>query len=147
MFHASHDYPSLFSILISGCGKSTLLKSITGTKPEFIMEGKVTVMPGVRLGYLEQTAVSVCVSRIVSHGIVMQYHSTLTCCLCGIFFFFSVKVSGAKTSVKSEVMSRMVEYQAALTELEAAEKDCTEGTPEQLARMESAQNAFEAAGG
>lgn len=60
---------------------------------------------------------------------------------------FSTKVSGAKTSVKSEVMSRMVEYQAALTELEAAEKDCTEGTEEQLARMESAQNAFEAAGG
>jgi ATPase subunit of ABC transporter with duplicated ATPase domains len=43
-----------------------LLKSITGTKPEFIMEGKVTVMPGVRLGYLEQTAVSL--SQIDNHS-------------------------------------------------------------------------------
>jgi|AntAceMinimDraft_1070359.scaffolds.fasta_scaffold89465_2 hypothetical protein len=57
------------------------------------------------------------------------------------------KVSGAKTSVKGEVMSRMVEYQAALLELDAAESACTEGTEAQLARMESAQGAFEAAGG
>jgi ABC-type molybdenum transport system ATPase subunit/photorepair protein PhrA len=43
----------------NGCGKSTLLKALTGTLPELIMAGKITSMGGVRLGYLEQTAVSV----------------------------------------------------------------------------------------
>ena len=31
----------------NGCGKSTLLKAITGTAPEFIMEGSVMAMAGV----------------------------------------------------------------------------------------------------
>jgi ATPase subunit of ABC transporter with duplicated ATPase domains len=76
----------------NGCGKSTLLKALTGTLPELLMEGNIKVMPGVRLGYLEQTA-----------------------------------VSGATTSVKNEVMSRMTEYQKALKELNAAEEECTTG--------------------
>lgn len=42
----------------NGCGKSTLLKALTGTAPELVMQGSINVMAGVRLGYLEQTAVS-----------------------------------------------------------------------------------------
>ena len=61
----------------NGCGKSTLLKSITGTKPEFIMEGKVTVMPGVRLGYLEQTAVSPSRQELALHTL-FSLSSSLT---------------------------------------------------------------------
>ena len=76
------------------------------------MEGQVRVMPGVRLGYLEQTA-----------------------------------VSGAQSTVKEEVMSRMEEYQTALAEVEIAEAECTEGLPCQLERLESALAAFETAGG
>ena len=55
-------------------------------------------------------------------------------------------VSGASTTVKDEVMSRMADYQAALKELEQAERDCIAGTDCELARMEEAYAAFEAAG-
>jgi len=96
----------------NGCGKSTLLKALTGTLPELLMEGSIKVMPGVRLGYLEQTA-----------------------------------VSGATTSVKSEVMSRMTEYQEALGELQESEDACTSGSECELERLEAATGAFEACGG
>ena len=83
----------------NGCGKSTLLKAITGTGGELgvMQKGTVSVMPGTRLGFLEQTA-----------------------------------VSGATSTVKDEVMSRMVEYQTALAEVEAAEAGCTEGSESEL---------------
>jgi len=66
----------------------------------------------VRLGYLEQTA-----------------------------------VSGASSTVKEEVMSRMGSYQAALAEVDAAEAGVVSGSPEELERLEVAYAAFEATGG
>ena len=89
----------------NGCGKSTLLKAITGTGGELgvMQKGTVSVMPGTRLGFLEQTA-----------------------------------VSGATSTVKDVVMSRMVEYQTALAEVEAAEAGCTEGSESELERLDAA---------
>jgi len=56
-------------------------------------------------------------------------------------------VSGAETSVRDEVMSRMTAYQSAKTELQAAEVACTSGDAAEVERLERATAAFEAAGG
>ena len=56
-------------------------------------------------------------------------------------------VSGADTSVRDEVMSRMGAYQSALAELTTAEEGCVTGADCELERLERAQTAFEVAGG
>ena len=62
-------------------------------------------------------------------------------------FLEQTAVSGATSTVKDEVMSRMVEYQTALAEVEAAEAGCTEGSECELERLDAAYAAFESAGG
>ena len=59
-----------------GAGKSTLMSALVGCVA--VREGRVAIRPGLRVGYLEQTA-----------------------------------VSGAKTTVREEVASRMAALQAA----------------------------------
>ena len=56
-------------------------------------------------------------------------------------------VSGATSSVRDEVMSRMGPFQAAKGALEAAEAACTSGSVRELEALERAQAGFEAAGG
>ena len=56
-------------------------------------------------------------------------------------------VSGATSSVRDEVMSRMAPFQAAKGALEAAEAACTSGSVRELEALERAQAGFEAAGG
>ena len=56
-------------------------------------------------------------------------------------------VSGATSSVRDEVMSRMGPFQAAKSALEAAEAACTTGATCELEALERAQADFEAAGG
>ena len=97
----------------NGCGKSTLLRAIAAScQGEKLEEGTVMVQNSMRMGMLEQTA-----------------------------------VSGAETTVKEEVMSRMVSFQAASQALKDATEGCILGSDEELECLDAAQAAFEAAGG
>ena len=56
-------------------------------------------------------------------------------------------VSGAETSLKEEVMSRMSAYQSSKDELDAATDACASGSLAEAERLDAARAAFEAAGG
>ena len=97
----------------NGCGKSTLLRAIAAScEGEKLEEGVIQVQSSLRMGMLEQTA-----------------------------------VSGADSTVKDEVMSRMGRFQAAQAALDAAVEGCVTGDQEELDCLEEAQAEFEAAGG
>ena len=100
----------------NGCGKSTLLRAIgtaargeTGNTED---DGVLQVSSSLRMGMLEQTA-----------------------------------VSGSDKSVREEVVSRMVRYQAAKQALDAATEECVIGSSEELDCLDKAQVEFEACGG
>ena len=100
----------------NGCGKSTLLRAIgtaaRGEMSESYGDGLLQVSSSLRMGMLEQTA-----------------------------------VSGSDRSVREEVVSRMVRYQAAKQALDAATEECVIGSSEELDCLEKAQVEFEACGG
>ena len=56
-------------------------------------------------------------------------------------------VSGSDSTVREEVMSRMVAFQSAQAALECAVEGCTTGSEDELACLELCQSDFEAAGG
>ncbi|EOD12548.1 hypothetical protein EMIHUDRAFT_247380 [Emiliania huxleyi CCMP1516] len=101
----------------NGCGKSTLLRAISaaangGGGGRLADGGQLVVSSSLRLGMLEQTA-----------------------------------VSGADTTVREEVVSRMERYQAAKAALDSAVESCVLGTDEELECLEAAQSEYAAAGG
>ena len=97
----------------NGCGKSTLLRAVAAAaRGEKTEDGELLIASGLRMGMLEQTA-----------------------------------VSGAETTVREEVMSRMGAFQKAKLELDAAVEGCVTGDECELERLEKAQSDFEAAGG
>jgi len=100
----------------NGCGKSTLLRAIgtaaSGETGNTEDEGILQVSSALRMGMLEQTA-----------------------------------VSGSENSVREEVVSRMVRYQAAKQALDAATDECVIGSSEELDCLDKAQVEFEACGG
>ena len=100
----------------NGCGKSTLLRAIgtaaRGEMSESYGDGLLQVSSSLRMGMLEQTA-----------------------------------VSGSDKSVREEVVSRMVRYQAAKQALDAATEECVIGSSEELDCLDKAQVEFEACGG
>ena len=100
----------------NGCGKSTLLRAIgtaaSGETGNTEDEGILQVSSSLRMGMLEQTA-----------------------------------VSGSENSVREEVVSRMVRYQAAKQALDAATDECVIGSSEELDCLDKAQVEFEACGG
>ena len=55
-------------------------------------------------------------------------------------------VSGSTLSVRDEVMSRMTDLQSAKAAVAAAEAACTTGSPKELAALDAAQRALDAAG-
>ena len=55
-------------------------------------------------------------------------------------------VSGSTLSVRDEVMSRMTDLQSAKEAVAAAEAACTTGSPKELAALDAAQRALDAAG-
>lgn len=97
----------------NGCGKSTLLRAIAASAlGEKLEEGTILIDSTLRMGMLEQTA-----------------------------------VSGSTTTVREEVVSRMVRYQAANKALEEATEACVLGSDDELDCLEKAQSEFEACGG